>query len=46
MFLRVLSVPCLHRVWLDQLLLSQFLKGKVALKVVRAWDTDGRTDHS
>lgn len=44
--LRVLSMRCLYGVLLDQLLLSPFLRGKAALKVVRAWDADGQTDHS
>lgn len=42
----MLSMHCLHRVWLDQLLVPPFLNGKAALKVVRSWDADGQTDHS
>lgn len=45
MSLQVLSMHCLHSVWLDQLLVFPFLNGKAALKVVKAWDADGQTDH-
>lgn len=40
------SALCLLRVQLDQLLLSPFLNGKAVLKVFRAWNADGQTDHS